>query len=196
MTNDYINGRKVVEGKELSLDEWLERIDDRTLAVVPDIAFPTDAMRDEYLRTVEIRDRVQVVSLVRRFLIPTCTPEYDEMFTKPRSNDPTAVITEQHRRMMRSEPAWEGLTWVIDLLEFSPLKAIAVLDAYIETHFQVLDRGWWLQRLFDAIALIRASGSQPSIPRRFSSDLADGVSMRLLQISSARWDIKLHWQRK
>jgi restriction system protein len=67
--------------------------------------------------------------------------------------------------MLRDEPAWEGLTWVLELLDESPRMAIDVLNAYIWAHLQPLDRPYWYERIYDAIALIRAKYIGTAQPR-------------------------------
>lgn len=121
-------------------------------------------MRTEYLASISDRDEKDVLRLLRRFLIPTCTLPLDEITLSTVSSvkDPP---TEQHRRFLCGEPAWEGLTWVIDLLEQNPGKAIEVLETYMKTHIQMLDRGYWLWRLQDAILLIRGKWIEIDHPR-------------------------------
>lgn len=69
-------------------------------------------------------------------------------------------FTEYERRVIlrragrSSTPTWEGLTWVLDLLPYSPAEAISVVSAYITAHFSVApDRR--LDALFDALSIIR-----------------------------------------
>jgi restriction system protein len=113
-------------------------------------------MRAEYLQTIRERNTEEVISLLRRFLVPTCTLEVDRLVFNALREHGVEMPTERYRRMVHGGPAWEGLTWVIDLVKQSPRKAIEVLDAYADIHVQALDMGWWPQRLYDATALIRA----------------------------------------
>ncbi|WP_406638231.1 restriction endonuclease [Amycolatopsis sp. WGS_07] len=50
---------------------------------------------------------------------------------------------------------WEGITWILDLLNTSPREALRVISAYIEGHLNVLPDGR-LNSLWDAATLIRA----------------------------------------
>jgi restriction system protein len=165
-TKEYIDGREIVEGKALTLDEWLRKLHDPTIALFPTIAFPTDEMRNQYLQTIANRSIEEVISLLRRFLIPTCTLDFDKLHFRLVASQGIKPTTEQHRRLLCGGPAWEGLTWTLDLLERSPERAIEVLDAYALTHVQALDRGWWMQRLYDAMALIRAKWIEMEHPEQ------------------------------
>lgn len=53
------------------------------------------------------------------------------------------------------EPPWQGLSWVLDLVPGSPLKAIDVIDAYLIAHAVHLPDGR-IAGLADAQAVIRA----------------------------------------
>jgi hypothetical protein len=69
--------RTVVHGQELSLDEWLNRIRTIDNGIFPDFAFPTDAMRAEYLASISERSFSEVKDLIRKFLIHSCTTKGD-----------------------------------------------------------------------------------------------------------------------
>ncbi|WP_437671548.1 restriction endonuclease [Sorangium sp. So ce131] len=176
MEDIYIYGRKLVEGRSLTLAEWLSKLDDPTIYLDPNYAFPTNEMRDEYLDTIRGRSAHEVIDLIRRFLIPTCTPPIDAITPRAVSE----IRTEQQRRVVRGGPAWEGLTWIIDLIQDSPQKAIYVLEAYADTHIQALDRGWWLQRLYDAIGLIRAKWIEEEHPAELLVSLGGHKFERLV----------------
>lgn len=156
--------RKTVQGQELSLDDWLAKLDHRKGVVFPDYAFPTDEMREEYLATIHERDPREVKQLIRRFLIHSCTTGADVENFRTASNA-AYLRCEQFYRMSHEEPAWEGITWVMDFLNDNPRRAIEVIEAYFITHVQLLDRGYWWERLYDAIALIRAVFIEVEHPR-------------------------------
>jgi restriction system protein len=177
----FIRGRKVVEGTKLTLQEWLALLHDRTICLYPTIAFPTDEMRAEYLRTIGQRDTDEVLDLLRQFLVPTCTLQLEREGFRALREYGIQVPTERHRRMAQGGPAWEGLTWVIDLLKRSPRRAIEVLDAYADTHIQELDMGWWPQRLYDAMALIRAKWIEAEHPEDILVSLGWDKLERLVQ---------------
>lgn len=142
------------------------------------IAFPTDAIRDEYLCGISSRSESEVRRVLTNMLGSSRTaPEWDalqvEMLKAMRSAGlapPGAVedslgtrpeFSEYHRRAIlatagkSSEPIWPGLTWVLDLLPGSPDRALAVVSAYLDAHIGVL-ADWRLTGLCDAATIIRS----------------------------------------
>jgi restriction system protein len=156
--------KPIIDGTKLSLSEWLEAIANPKVEVFPSFAFPNDKMRNEYLAMISSRSDEEVVDLLRRFLIHSITTK-DDVGNLRSAEEHYLFEVEQLYRMIRGEPAWEGLTWVIDLVRQSPLRAIEVLDSYFTVHIQALDRPYWWERLFDAIALIRARWIEKVHPR-------------------------------
>lgn len=78
---------------------------------------------------------------------------------------------EHNRRLLSSEPTWQGNTWVLDLLPHCPKKAVDALWAYFMAHAQFLP-DYWLHGLGDAIALIRARFIEYPHPRDIFLDLS------------------------
>lgn len=155
----------IIDGTKLTLEEWLTQIHNPKVNVLPSIAFPTSEMRDEYLKDINIRRDEEVLNLIRRFLIHTGSTRFDYISLHDYS------YSEMQLRILRGESAWEGLTWVIDLIRENPGRAIEVLEAYFDTHIQLLDRSYWWHRLHDAIALIRAKWIHTEHPRETILDL-------------------------
>jgi len=181
--------KPIVDGTKLSLMEWLDAIANPKVEVFPNFAFPNDKLRDEYLATISPRSDKEVVELLRRFLIHSITTIRDADDLRYVDGHHLLEV-EQFYRMLRGEPAWEGLTWVIDLVRRSPLRAIEVLDSYFMTHIQELDRPYWSERLFDAIALIRARWIEKSHPRESLVSLAESSLKSWSSRSSRKWDTK------
>ena len=116
------------------------------------------------MATIHERDHCEVKKLIRRFLIHSCTTGIDVQDFEMASN--TGYLhCEQFYRIKHNEPAWEGITWIIDLLEDNPRRAIEVIESYFKAHIQSLDRDYWWERLYDAIALIRAKFIEVKHPR-------------------------------
>ena len=142
------------------------------------IAFPTDAIRDEYLCDTSSRPESEVRQVLANMLghsrsIPKWDALQIEILRAMRSADMVqsgAVddslgarpqFSEYHKRAIlaaageSSEPTWPGLTWVLDLLPGSPDRALAVVSAYLDAHIGVLP-DWRITGLSDAAAIIRA----------------------------------------
>lgn len=143
------------------------------------IAFPTDAIRDEYLCDILSQPESEVRQVLANMLGRSRSiPEWDalqiEILRAMRSADmvPSAggvddslgtrpQFSDYHRRVIlaaagkSSEATWPGLTWVLDLLPGSPDRALAVVSAYLDAHIGVLP-DWHITGLSDAAAIIRA----------------------------------------
>jgi restriction system protein len=163
-----MSGDSGSRGDSVSLEEWLGLIDDeQSDELVPDFCFPNERLRDEYLASVPTRSEDEVRDLLRRhFLVHTGEFGADEVRAKVlkswfTNDDPVewheAMKIEYWRRLagLEGEPAWQGLTWVLDLLPRWPLKAIEAIEAYLVAHLMYLPDGriWGLT---DAQAVIRA----------------------------------------
>lgn len=142
------------------------------------IAFPTDAVRDEYLRDISSRAESEVRQVLARMLGHSRSlPEWDALQLRLLNSMRTAGMapsgavedslgarpqfSQYHRRAIlaaageSSEPTWPGLTWVLDLLPGSPDRALAVVSAYLLAHAQVLP-DLRITGLSDATAIIRS----------------------------------------
>ncbi len=153
----------IVEAKDMTLDEWLKAIERRDVVVLLDFAFPNDKARDDYLESIAVRPVDEVKKLIRRFLLHECTGGVDDLVFDSLGHE-LRHSSELYNRMSRGENAWEGLTWIMDYLDFHPRKAIEAIELYFYVHCQFLDRPFWIDRLHDAIALIRGKFIQPQAP--------------------------------
>jgi len=161
--------KKLIEAGDLSLDDWLKMVvtpkDERDFELYPDYFFPTNHHRTEYLNSISSRSRSDIKSLLRVFLLPTCNLGGDleriKSFIKQDINK--ALEIEQVRRVIRGDSAWEGVTWVLDLLH-RPQLAINVLNAYLAAHFWWMP-DWRISGIFDAMAVIRAAFLEIAHPR-------------------------------
>lgn len=153
----------------MSLSEWIELLDGPPSGIpFVDYSFPSEKHKTEYLAEIHQRSYADVISLIRRFLIPSTNLGADTTLFKTvlliGKGDPERYqkIMEKEfaKRLLRSfgrgnQPAWEGITWVLDLLPHFPKAAIEGLRAYIMAHAQWLPDGRF-EGLCDAAALIRA----------------------------------------
>jgi restriction system protein len=127
--------------------------------VFPYNCFPSDALRDEYLSTIETRSDREIKDLLRNFLIPYERYGVDTRLLRDlndASDDSFAKALELdfYRRLFRDRP-WQGVSWVLDLIPRHGQKALAVLDAYIAAHIQYFT-DQQLDGLLDAMAVLRA----------------------------------------
>lgn len=164
-----IDGKPIVEAKELSLESWIKIIltpeEDRSQVLYPDYCFPSTEHRDSYLANIATRDQRDVRNLIRAFLMQTgyLGSDFDGIMAGVRINPDAALKSERVRRAVTGEPVWEGITWVLDLLH-RPRMAIQVIQGYLAAHFWSLP-DWRINGLFDAIRVIRAAYLEPIPPR-------------------------------
>lgn len=136
--------------RSLSLDQWLTHAlgDDgpseagQAVTTPSSHCFPSTRLLLEYRRTIAARPEGEVVQLIERLLLPSCALGIDHR----RSEGATLAGLDghpaaQYRRRLaqwRSGAStalpWEGLTWLIDLLPFSPRLAVEIIDAYLLVH--------------------------------------------------------------
>lgn len=149
-----------LDAKELTLANWLsialmeER--DRKNKII-DYHFPTDSHAHEYISTIAVREDAEIKKLIRSFLIPAGVLGHDHSILR-HWTDTGHILheidnSEYARRLIRGE-AWEGMTWILDLLPDSPKQAIDALNAFIKAHSIYLPDGRFTG-LCDAISVIR-----------------------------------------
>lgn len=138
---------EIIDGTKLSLNEWLNILFTKKASrLLPNNCFPTDEIRNEYLNTIHERSEDEIKMLLRRFLIRSGYLGADKFFIEYiKSNwDQDRLIRkiktiEYCRRLFtKNEPAWEGLTWILDLLPHFPNDAINVINSYWLAHCQIL----------------------------------------------------------
>jgi hypothetical protein len=142
------------------------------------IAFPTDTIREQYLRGISGRRESEVRKVLASMLggtrsvaewdalqIQIMKATYSAKTSPPDLSDDSLgsrpLFSDYERRAIlaasgkSTEPTWPGLTWVLDLLPGHPDRAIAVVTAYLDAHFAVLP-DLRITGLSDATAIIRA----------------------------------------
>jgi restriction system protein len=160
-----------IDAKNLTLAEWLDLVYDPPKdKLFLQRAFPSDQHRDEYIATNQSRSHDEVLKLLHSFLIKSTlfdffdeinfqslTDAYNsnyERFEKMISHSYYRRLINYFRVSKQIYP-WEGNTWVLDLLPYSPKVALEGLNAYIFAHIPILP-DMALQGLFDAAEIIRA----------------------------------------
>jgi restriction system protein len=161
--------KKVIDATKYSLDDWLRVVfaksDESEIYI--DYMFPTDKLREKYLKTIQNRSDAEVKALVRKFLIPTGSLGKDEFsldylihcLKNDKKMAKKLLGFEYYKRLLKSldgkSQPWEGLTWILDLLPHDPRHAINAIRAYTIAHIRFLPDGR-LTGLGDAVAIIRA----------------------------------------
>ncbi len=166
-----------IDGFDLELEEWLNAIfNENGPKVFPSSFFPSDNMLDEYLLSIRNRSEYDVKKLLRKLLV------YSGFFGIDQSNLDTYNFSknsddevlkkfyeknskiEYYRRLSEGEYAWEGITWILDLLPRNPGKAIDVLNAYFTAHmFFIPDSA--IFGITHATAIIRAKFLEVEQPK-------------------------------
>lgn len=160
---EELRRRKFIDVRKLSLDEWLSLLNPDNIETLAFIyyQFPTKTMRDEYINTVNARSDKEVKDLIRNFLIPSGSLGTDSYLRqrvfneKDKKRFEELFEIEHIRRVCVEDVAWEGNTWVLDLLPDKPKLALDALWAYIVSHIQFLPDGR-MDGLRDAMSVIRA----------------------------------------
>lgn len=163
------------------LEYWLSVVTGKVSQPSDDfivIAFPTDAIRDEYLCDISSRAESEVRKILASMLGSSRSfTEWDALqiqilksvlstdMRRPEPSDESLgsrpQFSDYHKRAIlaaageSNEPTWPGLTWVLDLLPGHPDRALSVVTAYLNAHFAVLP-DWRITGLSDAAAIIRS----------------------------------------
>ncbi|HEX5364646.1 MAG TPA: restriction endonuclease [Gallionella sp.] len=147
--------------KDLQIDEWLELVftpEKKRKFRFIDYEFPTDNLCHDYIASLSVRSDADIKNLLRCFLIPTGGLGHDSTILHLWCESDQLLkqidTTEYGRRLIRGQ-AWEGITWILDLLPPWPQLAANALDAYIRAHAQVLPDGRF-RGLCDVLTVIRA----------------------------------------
>jgi len=131
------------------MEQWIELINGSE-KVYPSTRIPYDAWLDEYLLNINDKSDIEVKNLLRLLLQPFTTRLdvmlydgiveiiNDEIRWNALSEKDKAMYTnmftniEKNRRLESGFEAWDGLSWVLQLLPFYPFKAIRALNAYLD----------------------------------------------------------------
>lgn len=147
--------------KDLQIDEWIKLVftpEKKRKSRFIDYEFPTDNLCRDYVASLPVRSDADIKNLLRCFLIPTGGLGQDSKILHHWCESDQLLkqidTTEYARRLIRGQ-AWEGITWILDLLPPWPQLAVNALDAYIRAHAQVLPDGRF-RGLCDVLTVIRA----------------------------------------
>ncbi|MBB6635689.1 restriction endonuclease [Cohnella thailandensis] len=125
-----------------SLDEWIELVVSGKESVYPFCRIPYDDWLNDYIENIAVQPVSKVKDLIRALLVPITRPldisNYTN-FVKMRESGidefverASAVLeSEVYRRIENEQEAWEGLTWILELLPSKPYRAIRALESYL-----------------------------------------------------------------
>ena len=159
-------GSDVDFGRSMSLDDWLAALrDPKRRSKLITYQFPTDSHSKEYLRNIGERKDDDVRFLLRSLLMSSGTlgqdPVTAQFLVQRMKSGARYPKTEFTRRLIRAVAtrgrvqAWEGVTWILDLLPASPRQALDVLDAYFDVHAAFMPDGR-LMGMSDARRVIKS----------------------------------------
>lgn len=161
---DSISPSAIILGKDLTLEQWIALvISDQASNVFPNNCFPTDAMKNQYMSRVKDVDERNFKDLLRCFLKKSGSYGVDNDILSSMINDNTLLERiskfEFDRRLFRGA-AWEGNTWILDLLPDYPSKAVQVLEAYQTAHITRYTDNMFYGS-YDALELVRTRYNLP-----------------------------------
>jgi restriction system protein len=148
--------RLIKEGK-MSLNKWLRLMNSgKREQLFPNNCFPSDDFLNEYIEKIDQVTDKEFKNLLRMLIVNSGNYGADrlnsEMF---KTRGIKEYPNEYYRRLIETDFAYEGLTWILDLLSISPRTALSVLEAYSTVHFMTLP-DTAIDGLLDAQVVIRA----------------------------------------
>lgn len=133
-----------------SLEEWIALRKENVEDVYPQFCIPYNEWLEEYIEKIDEKTDSEIKDLLRILLQPFTlgmdTQDRLSWYTEYLSNvenkekDPDLYkmcsinvnYNEKLYRVNNGQEAWEGLTWIIPLLDNSPLKALKTLGIYFD----------------------------------------------------------------
>ncbi|BDG82328.1 MULTISPECIES: restriction endonuclease [Bacillus] len=157
MSNVIFIPRLIKEGK-MTLEKWIELMNsDKGDRIFPNNCFPSDDYLNQYINKIDQYSIQEFKNLLRMLLVHSGNygiDEYNAMVCDEKKMK--EYPNEFYRRFYETGYAYEGITWILDLLlHFSPKTALEVIEAYQKAHFMTLP-DMAMNGLYDAQVLIRA----------------------------------------
>lgn len=135
-----------------TFEEWLEKRQNQQYGdeiVYPQFRIPFSEWLDEYIANIDQKSDFEVKKLLRvllsSFTLGMDVSSYEGLVTylldvENRNKDSELYEKmldgffniEKNRRIGNSREAWEGLTWVLGLLPYYPIKAMNALNLYFD----------------------------------------------------------------
>jgi len=123
-----------------SFDEWFDLVNNGE-RVYPQIRIPYNEWLKEYIANIENKSFEEVKNLLRCLLRPinrqTDIDSYKGYLLYRDSDDiefnkmaESMYMNEKYKRIEVGDDAWEGITWILELLPYSPYQAVIALEGY------------------------------------------------------------------
>jgi restriction system protein len=157
-----MDGKKI-DGASLTLDKFLEFLLSPTkrAKLYPNNCFPTDELFENFLATLDKRSDHEIKMVLECLLVSESSYGHDRLILQLMLNNQESRDRFKERyplylqRLVSKKYAWEGITWILDLLPESPKEALQVIDAFFYAYCQILPDNV-LSGLSDANEIIRA----------------------------------------
>lgn len=137
-----------------TFNQWLELVE-HDEQIYPRFRIPYHEWLEDYIHTIDKRSQKEVKDLLRYLLFPYTRnldrEEYEGLYSFVKNPEKwnnldekikcvyeSMLHIEKYKRMDNDQDAWEGLTWVLQLLPFSPYKAIKALNSYLNAEIGYL----------------------------------------------------------
>jgi len=136
-----------------NFNQWYELLK-KGESIYPSCMIPYDEWLDDYIQNIHNNTDSDVKELIRYMLFPFTRKldlmHYDTMQAhikgldteNQRQEDRNLLNAfngvEMYRRIENMQDTWEGLTWIVQLLPFSPYKAIKALKCYLEAEISMM----------------------------------------------------------
>ncbi len=151
---------KNMESNEgLSLKTWIDLFLNEELEVFPNNCFPSENIRNDFINEVNRFTEEEFKNILRKMLVQSWNYGREEDLLEAYENDekidPKLMKTEYFRRLSMTGIAFEGISWILDLLPLYPEIALKGLNAYHNAHFLLLP-DFAEYGLTDAEVMIRA----------------------------------------
>lgn len=167
----------LIDATKISLDEWLNYVyanEKKDSFLFPDCCFPTDEMKEQYIKDIDQKTDKEVKFLLSKFLISGGRFNSDDdikdcFFMQPIEKQQQLLNSFTYYQRLISlkdwNLLWPSITWIVDLLPSSPYDAINAINSYYSAHCLFLT-DHRADGISDAISLIEAKYISHKLPIR------------------------------
>lgn len=125
-----------------TFEEWFDLVLKNNEEVYPSLRIPYGEWVVDYIENIDSKSISEVKDLLRCLLQPITrgldVSDYNQYQLLCESEDETLNImaeemshNERYKRIANGHDAWDGLTWVLELLPISPYSAVKALESYV-----------------------------------------------------------------
>ena len=134
----------VIDGRSIDLNEYLKILFNNPNKVFPNNCFPSNKHLDEYVMNIADRSEEEVKRLIDTFIVHEGTYDLDLLYFELMQKDPIYFQNVKKtkgqylKRLVFGKDAWEGISWVLDLLPGYPREAINVINSFFMAYCAML----------------------------------------------------------